>query len=179
MRIHTCLTRSQLYAALPDGVNAYITPKGSRKRERAFEVTLYVMEKNDLHRRYGNSGGYGNSNDVAATWDEWGMWMVELYALDPDALIGWYADEADFYAKTYAHREYVLRAHKPGSLATRTQTAPWLDSVKGRLECLRAELRAENISYGELIELQGLADQIDPGDVELLEAAGVSEARLV
>lgn len=47
--------------------------------------------------------------------------------------------------------------------------------VQERLEYLRGELRAERISYGELIELQSLADEIDPGDVELLEAAGVPE----
>ena len=44
-----------------------------------------------------------------------------------------------------------------------------------RLEELRVELRAERISYSELAELQGMADQIDPDDVELLEAAGVPE----
>jgi len=44
-----------------------------------------------------------------------------------------------------------------------------------RLEYLRGELRAASISYAELAELQSLADQIDPGDVELLEAAGVPE----
>ena len=44
-----------------------------------------------------------------------------------------------------------------------------------RLEYLRGELRAERISYGELAELQGLADVIEPGDIELLEAAGVPE----
>lgn len=44
-----------------------------------------------------------------------------------------------------------------------------------RLEELRDVLRSESISYGELIELQGLAEYIDPGDVELLEAAGVPE----
>lgn len=44
-----------------------------------------------------------------------------------------------------------------------------------RLEELRAAIRAENISYGELAELQGLAEFIDPGDVELLEWAGVPE----
>ncbi len=49
------------------------------------------------------------------------------------------------------------------------------DETTGRLEYLRAELRAERISYGELAELQLLADQIEPGDVELLEAAGVPE----
>lgn len=40
-----------------------------------------------------------------------------------------------------------------------------------RLEYLRRELRAERISYGELAELQDLAQYIDKGDVELLEAA--------
>jgi hypothetical protein len=47
--------------------------------------------------------------------------------------------------------------------------------TKSRLEYLRGELRAERISYGELHELQTMADQIEPGDVELLEAAGVPE----
>ncbi len=37
------------------------------------------------------------------------------------------------------------------------------------------KLRAECISYGELFELQSLAAYIEPGDVELLEAAGVPE----
>lgn len=47
--------------------------------------------------------------------------------------------------------------------------------IKKRLEYLRRELRAEQISYGELHELQCLAPHIEPGDVELLEAAGVPE----
>lgn len=44
-----------------------------------------------------------------------------------------------------------------------------------RLEELRVVLRSESISYGELAELQGLAEYISEGDVELLEAAGVPE----
>jgi hypothetical protein len=47
--------------------------------------------------------------------------------------------------------------------------------VKARLEYLRSEIRAERISWDELYELQSLADHIDPGDVELLEWAGVPE----
>lgn len=47
--------------------------------------------------------------------------------------------------------------------------------IRARLEELRAVLRLECISYGELAELQGLAPYIDPSDVELLEAAGVPE----
>ena len=44
-----------------------------------------------------------------------------------------------------------------------------------RLEYLRGQIRAESISYGEIAELQGLAEHIDPSDVELLEWAGVPE----
>lgn len=47
--------------------------------------------------------------------------------------------------------------------------------IKARLEELRTELRAERISMGELAELQSLAEHIEPGDVELLEPAGVPE----
>ena len=49
------------------------------------------------------------------------------------------------------------------------------ETTADRLEYLRGELRAERISWGELAELQSLADKIDQGDVELLEAAGVPE----
>jgi hypothetical protein len=48
-------------------------------------------------------------------------------------------------------------------------------TIAERLEYLRGELRAERISYGELSELESLAEHIEPGDVELLEAAGVPE----
>ena len=50
-----------------------------------------------------------------------------------------------------------------------------MESVKERLEYLRGELREERISYGELAELQGLAEHIENDDVELLEAAGIPE----
>ena len=48
-------------------------------------------------------------------------------------------------------------------------------NIKQRLEYLRGELRAWRISYLELLELQSLADYLDPDDMELLEAAGVPE----
>jgi hypothetical protein len=49
------------------------------------------------------------------------------------------------------------------------------DNTAARLEYLRGELRAERISYGELIELQSLAQQIPADDLELREAAGLPE----
>lgn len=50
-----------------------------------------------------------------------------------------------------------------------------MKNIKQRLEYLRGEIRAERISYGELAELQSLAEHIEDGDVELLEWAGVPE----
>jgi len=47
--------------------------------------------------------------------------------------------------------------------------------VKARLEYLRGEIEAERISYGEIAELESLAEFIEPGDVLLLEWAGVPE----
>jgi len=47
--------------------------------------------------------------------------------------------------------------------------------IKKRLEHLRREIKAERISYGEIAELQSLADHIEEGDVLLLEWAGVPE----
>lgn len=49
------------------------------------------------------------------------------------------------------------------------------DQIKERLEYLRGEIKAERISYGEIVELQSLAKYIEPGDVLLLEWAGVPE----
>ena len=126
MRIHTRLTATDLTAALPFDVFAHITPKGSRKRERAFEVTLYVLEKDELHRRFGNSDGYGASNEVAATWDEWGVWMAALYALDPHAVIGWYETQEDFLRITRRERQRHESQYKSTSIAYRTHRAPWL-----------------------------------------------------
>jgi hypothetical protein len=47
--------------------------------------------------------------------------------------------------------------------------------ITARLEYLRGEIEAERISYGEINELQSLAEYIEPGDNLLLEWAGVAE----
>jgi len=46
---------------------------------------------------------------------------------------------------------------------------------EGKLEYLRQEIENERISYGEIAELQGLAEHIDKGDTLLLEWALVPE----
>jgi hypothetical protein len=49
------------------------------------------------------------------------------------------------------------------------------ETITTRLEELRAAIRAESISYGEIAELQGLAEHVTRGDVELAEWAGIPE----
>jgi hypothetical protein len=50
-----------------------------------------------------------------------------------------------------------------------------MKDTKKRLEYLRGEIKAERISYGEIVELQSLVEYIEPGDTLLLEWAGVPE----
>ena len=58
---------------------------------------------------------------------------------------------------------------------TATQTRKTALSIKRRLAYLRREIEAERISYGEIAELQELAEHIDPSDVLLLQWADVPE----
>ncbi len=50
-----------------------------------------------------------------------------------------------------------------------------ITQIKARLEYLRTQLDLECISYGELAELQSLAEYIEADDVQLREAAGLPE----
>jgi hypothetical protein len=50
-----------------------------------------------------------------------------------------------------------------------------MKNAKQRLEYLRQQIEQECISYDEIAELQSLADFINPGDVLLLQWAGVPE----
>ena len=47
--------------------------------------------------------------------------------------------------------------------------------AKKRLKEIRKSLNAENISYGELAELEYLKEYIDEGDFQLREASGIPE----
>ena len=48
-------------------------------------------------------------------------------------------------------------------------------AAKVRLNEIRESINAENVSWSELAELASLAEYIEPGDVQLLEWAGVPE----
>lgn len=48
-------------------------------------------------------------------------------------------------------------------------------TIQKRLEQIRKSIKAENISYGEIVELQNLKAYIEPDDIELLQWAGEKE----
>jgi hypothetical protein len=50
-----------------------------------------------------------------------------------------------------------------------------MTKVEKRLKYLRKQIKDENISYGEIAELQSLSKYIDKGDILLLQWAGVKE----
>lgn len=108
MRIHTDhLSRGDLTAAVSKaGLRGVwidgMTEHGSRSRKRAFEVRLAASPRPG--RRFRNSGQYGaESATYAATYDEHGEWIAQLYALDADAIVGPYRGRADFHAQTKSH----------------------------------------------------------------------------
>jgi len=95
---------------------------------------------------------------------------------------GWYghSDDAEVVAKQLRKnkqddRRIPFYSKVEVRPATETQKNELTKEIKKRLEHLRKELRAERISYGELVELKSLVKYIDHADVELLEAAGVDE----
>ena len=49
------------------------------------------------------------------------------------------------------------------------------EKAKAKLEYFRGEIEAERISYGEIAELESLAEFIEAGDVLLEQWAGVPE----
>ena len=94
MRIHTDkITWQQVREA---GVLARVTftkikEHGSKSRDHSFDVVLSGASK---HRQ--NMGGEG----YAATWDQWGVFLAELFRSDPNLLCRNYRDVADFDYKT-------------------------------------------------------------------------------
>jgi hypothetical protein len=52
---------------------------------------------------------------------------------------------------------------------------PSMRCIQARLNRIRHSIEQENVSYGELVELESLKDHIHEGDLELLQWAGVPE----
>jgi choline dehydrogenase-like flavoprotein len=111
MRIHSdTLDGLELRkAANLAGVNfTRLSLHGSRKREAAFDVIL----TGDSPRR--QNGG----EDMAATWDQWGIFLGALFATDADMVTPYYANAEHFHwvtgdrFKNFDRAEDHVKGHK-------------------------------------------------------------------
>lgn len=74
---------------------------GSRSHKRAFEIQLGTDTKlPGDKRRFKNSGTRGASNVYAATYDEWGWFIKELFARDNELTFGHYKSLEEFTRMT-------------------------------------------------------------------------------
>lgn len=121
MKIHSdILEYSDLMGNLPSMIYADVKLAGSKSRQRAYEVGLCYTGSGGpgSGRRPKNNGTTGAGSDLAATWDEWGIWMAKLFAIDPDAIIGAYRGRDDFYVQTM---RYIPRGMHAPWLANQTE----------------------------------------------------------
>lgn len=115
MRLHTKLSTGDMFNIKDKVVSEGLIPSyihydaltlhGSRSRDHAFEVKLGsdIKIKGD-GRRWTNSGTYGKGGNYAATYDEWGWLIAEIFEQDPEAIFGNYDGRDDFHRQTkYAY----------------------------------------------------------------------------
>jgi hypothetical protein len=116
MRIYSDkLAPSDIHAATRDLPGVYLElhgPFNARKRSMRYVAKLSADQGTDpfgTKRRWANSGRWGACTpdmgyvgeplgDKAATFDEWGVFIAELFARDPGAIVGVYDSPAELDA---------------------------------------------------------------------------------
>jgi hypothetical protein len=100
VRIHTSVLSGVDLEIAARRANVFFTRStkhGSRKRDYAYDVIL------SGNSPFNQNGG----NAKAATWDQWGIFLAELYKRDPDMITNAYPDVDTFHYAT-AHRFHYL-----------------------------------------------------------------------
>lgn len=121
MRIHTDhLTTYDIHnAALVANVGILdFSVQGSRSRGISMDVWLSGSHY---------AAGQHDHETPAATWDEWGVFLAELFKIDPDAKCGHYDGRDDFIAKTTdEYNRFVRWQQNSTHNRALIKTAPWL-----------------------------------------------------
>lgn len=109
-------------------------------------------------------------------------WHLQFFIDGKWQRIGWYAFSRRSKDDLLKHALSLAAAHPDEQYRIVTDFGDVVQEfnqvvnpVSERLEYLRGEIIAERISYGEIAELQSLAEYIDEGDVLLREWAGIPE----
>lgn len=98
MRIHTNLTAAMINQAARHAQVSFERFDTHRSRTRRFGYDVLLTGSSS---RRPNSGHFGAHSDVfAATWDEWGIFLGEIFGLDPIAHCTYYMGADDFHWQT-------------------------------------------------------------------------------
>jgi hypothetical protein len=122
MRLHTSMTGTAVETALqrakdkgkisPDVTFAVFgSGYGSRSHSRAFEIQLGTLDKTSgpkNSRHFKNTGQEEASRIYAATYDEWGWFIAEIFNIDPAAKFGLYDGQINFEVQT--NDAYIIGA---------------------------------------------------------------------
>lgn len=114
MKLHTTLGYQQITQAMRDVKSrgqmtedvmfVQFEHENSNSHPNGYLIQLGTLDKTTgptNSRHYKNSGQWGSDNTMwAATYDEWGWFIAELFELDPDAKFGRYKNYDDFHAQT-------------------------------------------------------------------------------
>lgn len=114
MRLHTdnlsprALVAAAHDAELDEVFVHVLSEHGSRTHRRAYEVRLSAFPGRDRNgkarRPMTNNASFYGAFDKAATYDEWGFWMAQVFDRDPGArFAGAYDGAEDFHQKTRYH----------------------------------------------------------------------------
>ena len=102
MKIRTNASPVEMYAAARTaGVSfARFDVRGARSHAHGYDVIL----TGSSNRRANGGWGGAMPSDHAATWDEWGVFLAEVFRADPTTDAGgYYVGAADFHEQT-GHR---------------------------------------------------------------------------
>jgi hypothetical protein len=158
MRIHTdSLTEKDIYEATAragSAVRVVVTEHGSRSRARAFNVTL--SGTSSRRRNTGNYGAagedsyWGPDRSHAATWDEWGMFLAEIFRRDPNAVVpNAYESGEHFHWSTGDRFLYLTPPHQHGGSGHRWSGAyPNATGTYYVVECTSCEAIMRRMEYG-------------------------------
>ena len=93
-----------------------IYPTGSRKRAHAWDCHLSTSEKRRPDGKVRHRAGSSISlRPSAATYDEWGHWLANVFTCDPNAIAGSYGSGPHFH--------YMTEGRYPGSVCRLDHTA--------------------------------------------------------
>lgn len=143
------------------------------------EKFIYEIEKAASTKKAGWSVNVGNIGNIDEDTEEAARATFKEYVEQSKSGVGRAGGESVYLlqdgepVEEYIGPQAELEASKKTAASEKYKEAT--PEIKERLEALRKALEAENISYGELSELQSLTEYIAPDDVVLLEAAGVPE----